>query len=98
MGAEYARHRIFLATEQREVHLPDIGDAWRTEKHFHRLGWSSFTGAVVHDRSSRMQRVDKQVRIRISMTSKQIQIHRAPAISRAHQVKLSIQGQVAQNN
>src|SRR5579864_6757523 len=91
---EHARLGIFLAAQQREVHLPDIDQTRRAKKHLHRFGLSAFAGSVVHDRGPWMKRIYEQLRIQVSMTSKKIQIHRAKTIVGTHQVELPVQRQV----
>src|SRR5260370_21892965 len=66
---EHARHGIFLTAQEREVHLPNIDEARRSEKHLHCFGLSPFARSVIHDRNSRMKRVDEQFRIEVAMTS-----------------------------
>src|SRR5207245_4676321 len=95
---EHAGHGIIMAAQQREVHLPEVDKTRGGEKHLHCFRLSPFASPIVHDRSSRMKRINQQVRIDVSVTSKEIQIHRTEAIARTHQVELPIQGQVAQDN
>src|ERR1700680_2583615 len=87
---EHSGHGVLLAAEQREVHLPDIGETGGTEKHLHRFGWSPFPSAIVHDRGTRMKRVQEQIRIDVSMAGQKIQINGAEAVVRTHQIELPI--------
>jgi hypothetical protein len=52
---EHPGHGVLLAAEQREVHLPDIGETGGTEEHLHCFGLSPFPGTGVHNCGLRMQ-------------------------------------------
>jgi hypothetical protein len=49
IGDEHPRHSVFLSAQLGEVHLPKVFQARRTVDHHHRVGFTAFARAVVHN-------------------------------------------------
>ena len=61
VGDEQPGHGVFLAAQQREVHLPEILEARRGVDDLHRVGLPALARAVVHDGDARLKRVHEHL-------------------------------------
>src|SRR4051812_27563186 len=79
------------------MHLPDIFESWRTEKHAHRFRLPSLASSVIHDRRTRSQRMHENIGVDVAVAREQVQVYLAEPVIRTHQVKLPAQREVAQD-
>ena len=80
------------------MELPKVLQARSGKEHLHRLGLSAFARAVVHDRHTRFDGMNEDLRIRrrLPMMGDDGQIDGANRIVRAHELVLGVRSQIAQ--
>ena len=60
---EHAGNGVLLTAQEREVHLPEILEAWGGVNRLHGFRFATFAAAVVHNGNARMKRVYDHYRI-----------------------------------